>query len=219
MQFIVIFFSPRDWRQEGREDNDREDNDREMPFRRGGETSQRGGSDDKGLRRGFDDERGPRRGGDDDRGPRRALMMIVVGSGGALMMTVGPGGALTMTADQGVEWTMTVAQEEALTKTVDPVEAWMNSEGLDVGQMMTGAPEEEGMMRGEAAGVWMTLAHVVEMTLQHGNLLGNKVQAHVVFLFLLACCQICVLKGSYHEKYIFPVTKQCDTIMCYWSME
>lgn len=63
----------RDWRQEGREDNDREDNDREMPFRRGGETSQRGGSDDKGLRRGFDDERGPRRGGDDDRGPRRGF--------------------------------------------------------------------------------------------------------------------------------------------------
>ncbi len=151
--------------------------------------------------------------------PDGALMMTVVGSGGALMMTVGPGGALTMTADQGVEWTTTVAQEEALTKTVDPVEAWMKSEGLDVGQMMTGAPEEEGMMRGEAAGVWMTLAHVVEMTLQHGNLLGDKVQAHVVFLFLLACCQICVLKGSYHEKYICPVTKQCDAIICYWSME
>uniref|UniRef100_A0A8C1S822 eIF3 p167 n=1 Tax=Cyprinus carpio TaxID=7962 RepID=A0A8C1S822_CYPCA len=64
----------RDWRQEGREgreDNDRED--REMPFRRGGESSRRGGSDDRGLRRGFDDERGPRRGGDDDRGPRRGF--------------------------------------------------------------------------------------------------------------------------------------------------
>lgn len=41
--------------------------------------------------------------------------------------------------------------------------------------MMTGAPEEEGMMRGEAAGVWMTLAHVVEMTLDPGNLLGDQV--------------------------------------------
>lgn len=121
----------------------------------------------------------------------------------ALMMTVGPGGALTMTevteelmttADQGVEWTMTMAQEEALMTTVDPVEAWMNLEGLDVGQMMTGAPEEEGMMRGEAAGVWMTLAHVVEMTLDPGNLLRDQVQAHVVFLFLFsqrACCQMC----------------------------
>uniref|UniRef100_A0A672LJD1 Eukaryotic translation initiation factor 3 subunit A n=1 Tax=Sinocyclocheilus grahami TaxID=75366 RepID=A0A672LJD1_SINGR len=66
----------REWRQEGREgreDNDREDRDREMPFRRGGESSSRGGSDDRGLRRGFDDERGPRRGGDDDRGPRRGF--------------------------------------------------------------------------------------------------------------------------------------------------
>ncbi|XP_026080022.1 eukaryotic translation initiation factor 3 subunit A-like isoform X2 [Carassius auratus] len=66
----------RDWRQEGREgreDNDREDRDREMPFRRGGESSRRGGSDDRGLRRGFDDERGPRRGGDEDRGPRRGF--------------------------------------------------------------------------------------------------------------------------------------------------
>ncbi|KTF78987.1 hypothetical protein cypCar_00030453 [Cyprinus carpio] len=64
----------RDWRQEGREgreDNDRED--REMPFRRGGESSRRGGSDDRGLRRGFDDEQGLRRGGDDDRGPRRGF--------------------------------------------------------------------------------------------------------------------------------------------------
>uniref|UniRef100_A0A8C1DN58 Eukaryotic translation initiation factor 3 subunit A n=2 Tax=Cyprinus carpio TaxID=7962 RepID=A0A8C1DN58_CYPCA len=63
-----------DWRQEGREgreDNDRED--REMPFRRGGESSRRGGSDDRGLRRGFDDEQGLRRGGDDDRGPRRGF--------------------------------------------------------------------------------------------------------------------------------------------------
>lgn len=119
--------------------------------------------------------------------PDGALMMTVVGSGRALMMTVGLGGALTMTADQGVEWMMTVAQEEALTKTVDPVEAWMNSEGLDVGQMMTGAPEEEGMMRGEAAGVWMTLAHVVEMSLNYGNLLGDKVQAQVVFPFFFSC--------------------------------
>uniref|UniRef100_A0A673I366 Eukaryotic translation initiation factor 3 subunit A n=1 Tax=Sinocyclocheilus rhinocerous TaxID=307959 RepID=A0A673I366_9TELE len=66
----------REWRQEGREgreDNDREDRDCEMPFRRGGESSRRGGSDDRGLRRGFDDERGPRRGGDDDRGPRRGF--------------------------------------------------------------------------------------------------------------------------------------------------
>uniref|UniRef100_A0A8C2PW80 Eukaryotic translation initiation factor 3 subunit A n=1 Tax=Cyprinus carpio TaxID=7962 RepID=A0A8C2PW80_CYPCA len=73
-RFVFCLFSPRDWRQEGREgreDNDRED--REMPFRRGGESSRRGGSDDRGLRRGFDDERGPRRGGDDDRGPRRGF--------------------------------------------------------------------------------------------------------------------------------------------------
>uniref|UniRef100_A0A671RTN9 Eukaryotic translation initiation factor 3 subunit A n=1 Tax=Sinocyclocheilus anshuiensis TaxID=1608454 RepID=A0A671RTN9_9TELE len=71
-----FFFFPREWRQEGREgreDNDREDRDREMPFRRGGESSSHGGSDDRGLRRGFDDERGPRRGGDDDRGPRRGF--------------------------------------------------------------------------------------------------------------------------------------------------
>uniref|UniRef100_A0A673K247 Eukaryotic translation initiation factor 3 subunit A n=1 Tax=Sinocyclocheilus rhinocerous TaxID=307959 RepID=A0A673K247_9TELE len=66
----------REWRQEereGHEDNDREDRDREVPFRRGGESSRRGGSDDRGLRRGFDDERGPRRGGDDDRGPKRGF--------------------------------------------------------------------------------------------------------------------------------------------------
>uniref|UniRef100_A0A8C1LAJ3 Eukaryotic translation initiation factor 3 subunit A n=1 Tax=Cyprinus carpio TaxID=7962 RepID=A0A8C1LAJ3_CYPCA len=73
-RFVFCLFSPRDWRQEGREgreDNDRED--REMPFRRGGESSRRGGSDDRGLRRGFDDEQGLRRGGDDDRGPRRGF--------------------------------------------------------------------------------------------------------------------------------------------------
>ncbi|XP_050981764.1 eukaryotic translation initiation factor 3 subunit A isoform X2 [Labeo rohita] len=69
----------RDWRQEGREgregreDNDREDRDREMPFRRGADSTRRGGSDDRGLRRGFDEERGPRRGGDEDRGPRRGF--------------------------------------------------------------------------------------------------------------------------------------------------
>lgn len=89
-----------------------------------------------------------------------------------------------MTVDQGVEWMvteapdevmMTVVQEESLMMTVGPVETWMNPEGLDVGQMMTGAPEEEGMMRGEAAGVWMTLDHVVEMTLDPGNLLGDQV--------------------------------------------
>ncbi|RXN03742.1 eukaryotic translation initiation factor 3 subunit A isoform X1 [Labeo rohita] len=120
-------------------------------------------------------------------------VMRTVDPDGALMMTVGPGGALTMTevtveammtVDQGVEWMTTVApdevmttvaQEEALMTTVGPVEAWMNPEGLDVAQMMTGAPEEEGMMRGEAAGVWMTLAHVVEMMLDLGNLLGDQV--------------------------------------------
>ncbi|XDV50166.1 hypothetical protein PO909_019268 [Leuciscus waleckii] len=63
----------KDWRQEGREEPEREDRERELPFRRGVESSRRGGSDDKGLRRGFDDERGPRREGDDDRGPRRAF--------------------------------------------------------------------------------------------------------------------------------------------------
>uniref|UniRef100_A0A671L444 Eukaryotic translation initiation factor 3 subunit A n=1 Tax=Sinocyclocheilus anshuiensis TaxID=1608454 RepID=A0A671L444_9TELE len=74
--FFFFFFLPSEWRQEereGREDNDREDRDREVPFRRGGESSRRGGSDDRGLRRGFDDERGPRRGGDDDRGPKRGF--------------------------------------------------------------------------------------------------------------------------------------------------
>uniref|UniRef100_A0A673I619 Eukaryotic translation initiation factor 3 subunit A n=1 Tax=Sinocyclocheilus rhinocerous TaxID=307959 RepID=A0A673I619_9TELE len=76
IHYLFFFFPPREWRQEGREgreDNDREDRDCEMPFRRGGESSRRGGSDDRGLRRGFDDERGPRRGGDDDRGPRRGF--------------------------------------------------------------------------------------------------------------------------------------------------
>ncbi|XP_036431006.1 eukaryotic translation initiation factor 3 subunit A isoform X2 [Colossoma macropomum] len=63
--------SDKDWRQEGREDNDREE--REPPFRRGGDGPRRGGSDDRGLRRGFEDERGPRRSGDDDRGPRRGF--------------------------------------------------------------------------------------------------------------------------------------------------
>ncbi|XP_052007122.1 eukaryotic translation initiation factor 3 subunit A isoform X2 [Xyrauchen texanus] len=65
----------KDWRQEGREDNDRatEDRDRETSFRRGGDSSRRGGSDDKGLRRGFDEDRGPRKGVDDDRGPRRGF--------------------------------------------------------------------------------------------------------------------------------------------------
>ncbi|KAI7805257.1 eukaryotic translation initiation factor 3 subunit A [Triplophysa rosa] len=61
----------KDWRQEGREEQDREDRDSEMPFKRGGESAGRGGSDDRRLRRGFDDERGPRRGGDDDRGLRK----------------------------------------------------------------------------------------------------------------------------------------------------
>lgn len=118
---------------------------------------------------------------------------MTVDPDGALMMTVGQGGALKMaevtgeamtTVDLGVEWTMTVppdevmkivAQEEALMMTVGPVEAWMNLECLDVGQMMTGAPEEEGMMIGEAAGVWMTLAHVVVMILDPGNHLGDQV--------------------------------------------
>ncbi|KAB5582111.1 hypothetical protein PHYPO_G00183410 [Pangasianodon hypophthalmus] len=59
----------RDWRQEGREEHEREE--REPPFKRSGEGSRRGPSDDRGLRRGFDDDRGPRRGFDDDRGPRR----------------------------------------------------------------------------------------------------------------------------------------------------
>ncbi|XP_053535405.1 eukaryotic translation initiation factor 3 subunit A isoform X3 [Ictalurus punctatus] len=60
----------KDWRQEGREEPEREE--REPSFRRTGESSRRGPSDDRGLRRGFDDDRGPRRGGfDDDRGPRR----------------------------------------------------------------------------------------------------------------------------------------------------
>ncbi|XP_060781247.1 eukaryotic translation initiation factor 3 subunit A isoform X1 [Neoarius graeffei] len=59
----------RDWRQEGREEHEHEE--REPPFRRSGEGSRRGPSDDRGLRRGFDDDRGPRRGFDDDRGPRR----------------------------------------------------------------------------------------------------------------------------------------------------
>ncbi|XP_053476340.1 eukaryotic translation initiation factor 3 subunit A isoform X2 [Ictalurus furcatus] len=60
----------KDWRQEGREEPEREE--REPSFRRSGESSRRGPSDDRGLRRGFDDDRGPRRGGfDDDRGPRR----------------------------------------------------------------------------------------------------------------------------------------------------
>ncbi|KAF4089933.1 hypothetical protein AMELA_G00043850 [Ameiurus melas] len=60
----------KDWRQEGREEPEREE--REPSFRRSGEGSRRGPSDDRGLRRGFDDDRGPRRGGfDDDRGPRR----------------------------------------------------------------------------------------------------------------------------------------------------
>uniref|UniRef100_A0A673K231 Eukaryotic translation initiation factor 3 subunit A n=1 Tax=Sinocyclocheilus rhinocerous TaxID=307959 RepID=A0A673K231_9TELE len=74
--YLFFFFPPSEWRQEereGHEDNDREDRDREVPFRRGGESSRRGGSDDRGLRRGFDDERGPRRGGDDDRGPKRGF--------------------------------------------------------------------------------------------------------------------------------------------------
>ncbi len=109
-------------------------------------------------------------------------------------------------------------KEEALTKTVDPVEAWMNSEGLVVGQMMTGAPERRGWWEGRPQGYGWLCPTSWRWPLQHGNLLGDKVQAHVVFLFLLACCQICVLKGSYHEKYIFPVTKQCDAIICYWSM-
>ncbi|XP_051506806.1 eukaryotic translation initiation factor 3 subunit A-like isoform X2 [Myxocyprinus asiaticus] len=63
----------REWRQEGREDNDKEDRDRETPFRRGGDSSRRGGSDDRGLRHGFDEDQGPRRGGDDDRVPRRGF--------------------------------------------------------------------------------------------------------------------------------------------------
>uniref|UniRef100_A0A3B4CDQ8 Eukaryotic translation initiation factor 3 subunit A n=1 Tax=Pygocentrus nattereri TaxID=42514 RepID=A0A3B4CDQ8_PYGNA len=61
----------KEWRQEGREDNDREEG--EPPFRRGGDGPRRGGADDRGLRRGFEDERGPRRSGDDDRGPRRGF--------------------------------------------------------------------------------------------------------------------------------------------------
>ncbi|KAM9477346.1 eukaryotic translation initiation factor 3 subunit A isoform 2-T2 [Clarias gariepinus] len=61
----------KDWRQEGREENEREE--REPPFRKGGEGSRRGPSDDRGLRRGFDDDRAPRRGFDDDRGPRRGF--------------------------------------------------------------------------------------------------------------------------------------------------
>lgn len=68
-----------------------------------------------------------------------------------------------------------VAQEEALMMTVGPVEAWMNLECFVVGQMMTGAPEEVGMMIGEAAGVWMTLGHVVAMTLDPGNHLEDQV--------------------------------------------
>lgn len=79
-------------------------------------------------------------------------------------MTVAPDEVMTI-----------VPQEEALMMTVGPVEAWMNPECLDVGQMMTGAPEEVAMMIGEAAGVWMTLAHVVEMMLDPGNLLGDLV--------------------------------------------
>ncbi|TST98551.1 Eukaryotic translation initiation factor 3 subunit A [Bagarius yarrelli] len=70
----------KDWRQEGREEKGREEKgreenereEREIPFKRSGEGSRRGPSDDRGLRRGFDDDRGPRRGFDDDRGPRRS---------------------------------------------------------------------------------------------------------------------------------------------------
>lgn len=126
-------------------------------------------------------------------GVHAGKVTMTVDPDGPLMMTVGQGGALKMaevteevmtTVDLGVEWTMTVppdevmkivAQEEALMMTVGPAEAWMNLECLDVGQMMTGAPEEEGMMIGEAVGVWMTLAHVVAMILDPGNHLGDQV--------------------------------------------
>ncbi|TRY92234.1 hypothetical protein DNTS_024068 [Danionella cerebrum] len=63
----------RDWRQEGRDEQDREDGERDPPFRRGGESVRRGGSDDRGVRRGFDDDRGPRRGVDDERPLRRGF--------------------------------------------------------------------------------------------------------------------------------------------------
>ncbi|XP_076830245.1 eukaryotic translation initiation factor 3 subunit A [Brachyhypopomus gauderio] len=61
----------RDWRQEGRDEQEREE--RDPNFRRGGDGPRRGGSDDRGPRRGYDEDRGPRRGGDEERTPRRGL--------------------------------------------------------------------------------------------------------------------------------------------------
>ncbi|XP_067092323.1 eukaryotic translation initiation factor 3 subunit A [Osmerus mordax] len=90
----------REWRQEGREENDKEE--KEVPFRRGGEVPRRAVEEraprravdeekgprravederpvrkaldeDRGPRRAFDEDRAPRRGGDDDRGPRRGF--------------------------------------------------------------------------------------------------------------------------------------------------
>lgn len=120
------------------------------------------------------------------------VVTTTVDPDGASMTTAGPGEASTMTespgemktAGRGAEWMKivdpdevmtTVSPDEALMTTAGPAEAWMNLD-LDVGQMMTGAPEEEGMMRGVAAEVWMILAHVVEMTQNHGNHWEDQVQ-------------------------------------------
>lgn len=117
-------------------------------------------------------------------GPGEALMMTEVN--GEAMTTVGQGVGWMMTGGQGAQSTMTAAPDEAMTTVAreedlmmiaGPVEAWMNLEALVVVQMMTGAPEEGEMMRGGAAGVWMTPARVVEKTLDPGNLLEDQVQA------------------------------------------
>lgn len=116
-------------------------------------------------------------------GPGEALMMTEVN--GEAMTTVGQGVGWMMTGGQGAQSTMTAAPDEAMTTVAreedlmmiaGPVEAWMNLEALVVVQMMTGAPEEGEMMRGGAAGVWMTPARVVEKTLDPGNLLEDQVQ-------------------------------------------